>query len=243
MSSNESHLMNRRSFLQVSAAAAACAVLHVPRAAAAENASVSLVSVGYWGGVPSLARRLNLSTRDSLVPAESILTGDPAFFARGARFAIRGFWRGESLRNERAGFSLDVLYEVEDQSVPFKAWSYRHRGGNLSFQSSNASFVAPISTTRPLEFVVSREESRQTLAFSVNSAEGALKLRPGFYFFALRERDSSPAIDWSRIALRKGLGPGLSDQEREGLLVVRDVLGDEPVPFSYLMLRVGVVEG
>jgi hypothetical protein len=198
----------------------------------------SVVSIGFWQGVPTLARRYSRASAAFLSAAESIPTGDPAFFRTAARVSVRGMWRPERLHTQPSSHSLDVLYDQGGEKVPFMAWSHRV-SQHAPVASNRLSFNVPVDALGTVDLVVASGSRRQQIRFTVNSQPDAINLRPGYYFIAFRE-DGDPAIDWSRIMIRDGALPK-ADLSGSGVLATSDILAvSDEVPFSYLVLRVDV---
>lgn len=242
MSKVKEALPSRRDFIVLSSGALVLATLGSSGELHAASAqSLPAASVGFWAGIPKAARRFRSTSIPYLVPAESILSGDPSFFSAGARAFVRGIWRPEAVRSRVAAFALDVLYDANGQKVPFYAWSYAVRSsGSPAIRSSNLAFNVPVDPLGTLDLVLSAPDGARTIRFSVNSASGTLKLRPGYYFVALPEGQSQGAVDWTRVRVREGAVPYRLDADGPGVLSVAGLAGEESVPFSYLVLWVAV---
>ena len=242
MSKVEVFLPNRRDFIRISSGALVVASLGSSRELLAAEQNLPAASVGFWAGVPKESRRFELSGLPYLVPAESILNGDPSFFRGGARAHVRGVWRPEAVRDRAASFAMDVLYDADGQKVPFYAWSFANRSDRSpAFRSSNIAFNVPVDALGTLDLVLSAPDGPRSIRFSVNSGAGTLKLRPGYYFVALPEGPTEQAIDWTRVRVREGALPYLMDQNGQGVLSTAGFAGrEEAVPFSYLVLWVAV---
>jgi hypothetical protein len=242
MSNVEQSLPSRRDFIRLSSGAIVVATLgNTSRLGAAPAQSIPAASVGFWAGIPKAARRFRSSALPYLVPAESILSGDPSFFSAGARAYVRGIWRPESVRNHAGSFALDVLYDAGAEKVPFYAWSYARRSaGAPAVDSSNLAFNVPVGALGTLDLVLSSPVGPRMIRFSVNSADDSVKLRPGYYFIALPDGLNPPAIDWTRVRIREDVVPYRVDADGPGVLSMTGVLGEESVPFSYLVLWVEV---
>lgn len=242
MSKQVESATDRREFIKLSAGALLTATF-VPGVDVRANpvaGSGSVVSIGFWQGVPSLARRYRHSSAAFLSAAESIPTGDPAFFRTAARVSVRGMWRPERLRSQPAAHALDVLYDQAGEKVPFMAWSHRV-SQHTPVASNRLSFNVPVDALGTVDLVVASGARRQQIRFTVNSQPESINLRPGYYFIAFRE-EGDPAIDWSRIMIRDGALPK-ADPRGPGVLATSDILAaSDEVPFSYLVLRVDVAE-
>jgi hypothetical protein len=232
---------SRRDFIKLGSGALVLASLGSAEVYAATPEPVGRASVGFWPGVPRTVRRFRPSALPYLVSAESVLTGDPSFFSAGARAHVRGVWRPEAVRERAASFALDVFYEADGQRIPFHAWSFVQRPGHaFAFRSSKLAFSVPVDALRPLDLVLTAPDGQRTIQFSVNSAAGSLKLRPGYYFVALPE-ERNETIDWTRVRIREGAVPDEVDPDGPGVLTMAGLSGqDESVPFSYLILWVEI---
>jgi hypothetical protein len=243
MSKVEQSLPSRRDFIRLSSGALVIATLgNAGDLHAASAQSIPAASVGFWPGIPKAARRFRSSALPYLVPAESILAGDPAFFSAGARAFVRGVWRTEAARDRAAAFALDVMYDADGGKVPFHAWSFAARSvDSPAFGSSRLAFNVPVDAQGTLDLVLSAPEGPRTIKFSVNSAPDSLKLRPGYYFFALPEGPNQQDIDWTRVRIRDGAVPHQIEPHGPGVLSMGSFAGqEESVPFSYLVLSVEV---
>ena len=241
MSKVEESLTNRRDFIKVSSGALVIATLGTADLRAASPENIPLASVGFWPGVPKAARRFKSPAAPYLVPAASILAGDPAFFSAGARAFVRGLWRPQSTRNQAAAFALDVMYDVEGQKVPFHAWSFASRSlDSNAFRSNNLAFNVPIDALGTLDLVLSTPEGAKSIRFSVNSAPDTLKLRAGYYFVALPEGQQGQAIDWTRIRIREDAVPYEFESDGAGVLTTGGFGEETAVSFSYLVVFVAV---
>ena len=197
------------------------------------------VSIGFWQGVPKIARRYRSASAAYLSSAAAVPTGDPAFLRTAAMVSVRGLWRPEELRASPASYALDVMYDQPAGKVPFMAWSYQ-ASARAAIESKQVTFDTPVDALGTLDLVIARGAERHQVRFAVNSTAGALNLRPGFYFIAFRE-PGDPEIDWSRIRIREGSLPNIVDPAGPGILATSDILmDDDSVPFSYLVLRVEV---
>lgn len=234
--------LDRRHFIRLGSAAtffmalSGKAIARPLRARVTEE--IAVASVGYWGGAPRAVSRFRSSSAPYLVPAQSLLTGDPRFFRAGARVGVWGFWRVEEARTRPASFELDVLYDSEEGKIPFHAWSFRRDASQRGTRGQRVTFNAPVDAMGTLDFIVRHDASEQLLPFTVNSAD-AVPLRPGYYFIAFAEGNEPLAIDWTRVRLREGARPGAFDESGESLLVTEGAFGDPaPVPFNYLVVYV-----
>src|SRR5687768_7778886 len=98
MSKVQDSLPNRRDFIKLSSGALVIATVGTAGDLRANPAQrVPAGSVGFWAGIPKEARRFRSPAASYLVPASSILAGDPGFFSAGARAFVRGLWRPEAV--------------------------------------------------------------------------------------------------------------------------------------------------
>lgn len=241
MSKAEQPAASRRDFIKLSSGVILAATVGgTDRLYAATTGAPPVVSVGYWAGVPKVARRFRSASQAYLAPASSLLTGDPGFFATGARIAVRGLWRPEHLRTSAASLTIDAMFDVDGTKVPFFAWSYAANASvTRESRSSNVTFDVPVDALGTLDLVVHRSGERQAIRFSVNSAADTLMLRPGFYFLALETGEQ--VVDWSRVKIRDGVIPYQLDPKGAGVLSTAMFADDEqPVSFSYLVLWIDV---
>ena len=235
MSKSETSLPSRRDFIKVGSGALVVATLgNIGELHAAPAKNAPAASVGFWAGQPQGEHRLQLSSLDYLVPAASILSGDPSFFRGGARAKVGDVWRPETARRQAANFALDVLYDVNGEKVPYYAWSFSNRSAKSpAVRSSNVAFNVPVESTGTLDLVLTAPGGPRTIRFSVNSGRDTLKLRPGYYFVALPEGGNEPAIDWTRVRVREGTASHRFDSQGAGILTMA---GSDSVAFSYLVL-------
>ena len=234
--------LDRRRFIHLGSAATFFLAITGKAAARPLRAQVTeeiaVASVGYWAAAPRAMSRFRSSSAPYLVPAQSLLSGDPRFFRAGARVGVWGFWRVEEARTRPASFELDVLYDSEEGKIPFHAWSFRRDASQRGSRGQRVTFNAPVDALGTLDFIVRHGASEQLLPFTVNTAD-AVPLRPGYYFIAFAEGDAPLAIDWTRVRLREGARPGAFDESGESLLVTEGSFGElVPVAFNYLVVYV-----
>lgn len=212
---------NRREFVVGGATAVAALAASTPSLFAAEQkARQALISVGYLTPSPSFTRRA-LRAPMSFQSAEGVLTGDPAFFSRGARIRVSGVHADRD-----HALSIDVLYSVPElgKKVPYFAWT---SGGN------GVAFNAPVEVMTTLDMQVERRVGtggsavieRGVLSFTALSARDSYKLNPGTYALAFRNAGEAEP-DWRSIRMDKGT-------------LLTESLGQlSPVKFNYLLLNV-----
>lgn len=234
--------LDRRKFIRLGSAATfflavgSKAMARPLRAAITQE--IPVASVGFWSGASRSVSRFRSASAPYLVPAQSLLSGDPRFFRAGARIGVWGFWRVEEARPRPASFELDVLYDSEEGKIPFHAWSFRRDASQRGTRGQRLTFDAPVDAMGTLDFVVRRDAAEQLLPFTVNSAD-AVPLRPGYYFIAFGEGEEPLSIDWTRVRLREGARPGAFDEAGESLLVTEGAFGEPvAVPFNYLVVYV-----
>lgn len=231
--------VTRRTFVIVGSTALAGLAVVSP-AHAASPQEVGFVSVGYWDNTRLLRSRIARPPRH-FVPAESVLSGDPAFFASGARFRVHDYRRRASSDARAESISVEALYSADgvEEKLPFYAWStYIRPGYNL--ESSPTSFVIAVDVGSPLQLALERRvpsdgtTERVTIPLGVNFGEPGLKLNAGTYAIALL-RNGEPEPDWRAIRLE-----GASTNEKKiPLSLVKDSTGEVvPVNFDYLLVSV-----
>lgn len=241
MSKVNEFLPSRREFIQIGSGALVVAALGtVGKTQAADVQEVPAASLGFWAPPPRIARRFRTASETNLVAADSLLAGDPTFLSADPRIFVKGIWRPEAVRSRAVTFALDVLYDAQGSKVPFYAWSFASRSSDSpSLESSHLAFNIPVEASGTMDMVLSTPDGPRSIKFSINSGERALKLRPGYYFVALPETKSEPAIDWTRVKIREGATPNTVDPRGPGILSTTGFGSDESsVPFSYLVLWV-----
>lgn len=171
--------VDRRTFIAVgSAAVAGLAATRLN----AQSAPAQIVSVGYRP-FQSRTRAIGSAKGSVLVDAASVMSTEPSFIRTGARISIRGNAR-------RSAVAVDVYHGADfvDGKVVFHAWAS---------ESNALSFNVPVELQRMLDIAVTVNKARELFAFTVANAEGALKLNPGTYVFAVGER----APSWSSLRM------------------------------------------
>lgn len=213
--------INRREFVVGGTTAVAAFAAYTPSLFAAEpQLRDPLISVGYLSGLPSFTRRA-LRRPASFQLADTVLTGDPAFFRHGARVRVHSIHV-----DPRHSLSLDVLYSVPElgKKVPYFAWT---SGGN------SVAFNVPVEVQGTVDLEIERRIGtgatavieRGMISFSALSARDSFKLNPGTYALALRNPgDAEP--DWRSIRIG------------ETGLVSENLGQTSPVDFHYMLVTI-----
>lgn len=214
--------INRREFVVGGTTAAVALATSSSTLFAGEPVEVrdAMVSVGYSSGLGFTRRAARRHV--FFQTANSVLTGDPAFFGTGARFRIHEF----RMKPEH-DVSLQVLFTAPElnRKIPFLAWK---TGGNA------LSFNIPVEVMGTVDFELERRSpsgegailERAALAFTALTNREAYKLNPGTYALALRSPGQTEP-DWRAIRLGKDKG------------LVYERMGQETlVDFDYLLLTV-----
>lgn len=175
--------MDRRTFIAVGTAAIAGLTT---TGLSAQPGPTRIVSVGFRPYV-SRTRAVGNARGTGLFDATSVTFSEPSFMRTGARFSIRGMQRGSSTP---LSFVLDVHHPADDVEgkVVFHAWA---------IGSNRLSFNVPVELERTVDIAVTIGKARHVFPFTVGSVEGALKLNPGKYIFAVGDRTPS----WSALRM------------------------------------------
>ena len=225
MSKNKKYI-DRREFIVTGSLVAAAmslpsAVMAAPKAASA----VLGLSVGFLGETAG----------GRFVAANSLLTGDPTLFSRGAGFSFRGMQRfpGDAMRA-----TVDVIYHTDAGDLPFFAFTHSEGKKGVVNNSAPSSFVVPVPTTGSIDLSVkaaraASAEAQATVSFAVNTsgATSSLKLNRGAYIYAFSDR----AVDWSSVRLANGAEP--STYLSGSPLLLRMPSGQD-VTFDYVVMTV-----
>jgi len=240
--------MRRRDFLLTTGTAIAGVAVLGDRALFASSSAqdVDFVSAGYWNATLTRGRDGSLlaAFRNSEVESAADLpAGDPGFISTSAIVSTVGLWRPESRRNTPVSLNVDLVYPIERTSkVRVHAWHFSGRQ-----RSSASSLTLPLSLEQPMEIIVERSpgatkgaslpsvRDSSRLEFSMGHAEG-LKLRPGVYFLAVKERDTDSFPVWRDVRVAVADGEAALSLNGDGLL--RNRYSGRPVDFSYLVLTV-----
>jgi hypothetical protein len=173
--------IDRRTFIAVGSAAIA-GLAATPLVAQFPPAAV--VSVGYRP-FHSGRRAVRAATWSELVEASSLMSTEPSLMRTGARVSIRG-------KASRSAVTLDILHgaDVVNGKVVFYAWTS---------ESNGLSFNVPVEMEQTLDVAVTVNKTRELFAFTIANADGALKLNPGMYVFAIGEGTPS----WSSLRMER----------------------------------------
>jgi len=195
-----------------------------------------LLSIGYAPKAPDEGSSVRL------VSADSILTPDPLFIARGARVTVLGSGRAPSRRNAPGSLYLDVMFPDKSGSTPegrrFRFWSLSGRDDHDAV-SGNVSFRIPVVATTGIPFTArygrpdlstpanatsapAIGEDNASFTLSLGNVAGP-KLQTGVYVVALREPGESGGGVWDRLRISNS----------GGNVVVSDA------NFTYVILEVG----
>ena len=213
--------INRREFLVTGSLVAAGMSLPSVASAAPKTASVLPLSVGFLG-----------ERNSSFQAAESVLSGDPTLFSRGARFSFRGMQR---FAGERMQATIDVIYRTDVGDLPFFAFTHAEHKKSSS-DSSPSNFLVPVPTTGSIDLLVkatraSSPEAQATVSLAVNSSSNSLKLNRGAYIFGFSDR----AIDWAAVRLAEGAVPSTY---LSGVALLKRVPSGQDVTFDYVVMTV-----
>ncbi|MBV9493875.1 MAG: hypothetical protein JOZ54_06490, partial [Acidobacteria bacterium] len=184
---------------------------------------------------------------------------DPRFLTTGARMQIEGFWRAAHHAHRPLSLGLTVRYPGSDSQQPVIAWSYS-ANQHCVLANGRGSFKLPVDSGDAIELAFERralqsgkpEKSRRALAADLvatndsavdaaslgmsPAADKSFHLRPGTYFFAVRETSADLTPNWDGIRV-DAAAPS------SGMLYL-DVFGERrPVPFGYVAITVTPVEG
>ena len=170
----------------------------------------------------------------ALTAAAHLRSGDPAL-AGGVRMKVHGVVRSDASRAQDVSMGLDAMYRVDgrSESVPFVAWSYAQMASRTT-DSAASPFVVPVGARKPLSLSLFTSDAQQsgklqaTIALSLGSERRANKLRAGTYFLAMCPKGMT-APDWSSIRV-------VPSEGKLPLLRQATVLGNEPVPFDYIVI-------
>jgi hypothetical protein len=221
MSQHKKNQINRREFLVTGSLVAAGMSLPSIASAAPKTAAALPLSVGFLGE--------NSSTLQS---AESVLSGDPTLFSRGARFSFRGMQRFAS---DRMQVAIDVIFRTDVGDLPFYAFTHGEEKKSAS-DSSPSSFLVPVPTNASIDLLVkatraSSAEAQATVSFAVNTVRNALKLNRGAYIFGFSDR----AIDWPAVRLAEDAVPS---SFVSGSSLLRRSPSGQDVTFDYIVMTV-----
>ena len=250
------YLMQRREFLLIgSAAVVGLAATDVPaqvmRGVVGEG-SLPLLSIGYW---PGSLRVSETAPARPVVPANLLRHAD-ASLADGARMRIEGFRRAPRHEGRPISLGVTVRYSGHGSDVPpVHAFSYAATRSSV-LANGGAAFALPVDAGEAIELAFDRrplrtsasDKSRRAIAADVfTAADGAsdsaslgmkpgekgFHLRPGTYFFAVRESRADVAPNWSSVRV------DATASLTSGNMLYVDVLGERrPVPFGYVAVTV-----
>ena len=170
MTDKKTTVLHRRQFLQGAACVVGAATLGLAVRPALSgtpkwlqgNEPETPLSIGYWDG-----------TR--FISAHHLTSGDSALCQTGALVRIHGISNGQKPLAVNAHYRVQV--GDQDQTVPFHAWTASEHG------SAGISFRMPVDREQGL--LLSVLHGRETFCkLSVDSANGAPKLRTGTYILA-----------------------------------------------------------
>ncbi|HEX6179034.1 MAG TPA: hypothetical protein VF057_11795 [Thermoanaerobaculia bacterium] len=190
--------INRRSFITTGSAVIAGLTVRPLLAQAA--AAPPVISVGYWPRLRRMRAVSNPARIVGLYDAAAIPTTDPSFVRTGVRLAIDGIRRRGT---DPLTVTADILHHADlvDEKVVFHAWSYKSTLRGTEITSSPVAFTAPMDIDRTLDLVIAvrtaAAETVRTIAFTVGSHDGAVRLNAGSYIIAFSDR----SVDWSSLRL------------------------------------------
>lgn len=227
------------------------------------GSGLPILSIGYWPGAlrpRPLAEGEPAVPARRIIPAASLRHADPRFLTAGARMRVEGFWRAAHHAARPLSLGLTVRYPGQGaEAQPVTAWSYAATKSCVLANGASA-FNLPVDSGDAIELAFERrrtirgaekEKSRRDLAAGLfasdelatdaasigmsPAAEKAFHLRPGTYFFAVRETSADLAPNWGNISV-DAAAPA------SGMLYL-DVFGERrPVPFGYVAITVTPVE-
>jgi hypothetical protein len=256
--------MPRRDFLLMgSAAVVGLAATGLPaqviRGVVGGN-GLPILSIGYWPGElrPKTTEGEPAVPARRIIPASSLRHADPRFITAGASMRVEGFWRAAHHAARPLSLGLTVRYPGQGaEAQPVTAWAYSATKSCVLANSATA-FRLPVDSGDAIELAFERrravrggEKSRRDLADDLlasnetatdaaslamsPAADKSFHLRPGTYFFAVRETSADLAPAWSNISVD-------ASAPSSGMLYL-DVLGERrPVPFGYVAITVTPVE-
>ncbi len=176
-------------------------------ASGAVAATGPLLSVGYTP-IPTES-----SPSPRLVPANTLLSGDPAFISRSASVSISAFSRAARRRGLPGGVAVDAIFPAfsytPEKYPRFQAWNFVGREAGDS-SSAPLRFTITVPASQGVQFVVRRigqnagDETPVVLALDSNS--DSIKLQRGVYVFAFRETPADEMLSWGtyRVSEKNG---------------------------------------
>lgn len=218
MSQQKKHKINRREFLVTGSLVAAGMSLSSIATAAPKTAAVLPLSVGFLG-----------ETGHSFQAADSVLSGDPTLFSRGARFSFRGMQR---FGGDKMQVTIDVIYRTDVGDLPFFAFTHGEQKKTHA-NSSPSSFMVPVPSNSSIDLLVkatraSSPEAQATVSLAVNSIRNTIRLNRGTYVFGFSDR----TIDWSSVRMAEDAVPSSS------AALLRRVPSGQDVTFDYIVMTV-----
>lgn len=167
-----------------------------------------LLSVGF----APLPDERNPSPR--LVPANTLLFGDPAFISRSASVSVSAFNRATRYRGQPGGIAVDAVFPAlsytPEKYPRFQAWNFAGREAGDS-SSAPLRFTIPVPATQGVQFIVRRTSDGAAgdatpLLLGLDSNSDSIKLQRGVYVLAFRETPADEMLSWStyRVTEKNG---------------------------------------
>ena len=183
------------------------ALFAATRARTVGRGSGALLSVGF----ASLPDERNPAPR--LVPADTLLSGDPTFISRFASVTVSGYSRATRQRGASGGLIVDAIFPAlsytPEKFPRFQAWTMSGRETGDAF-GAPLHFTIPVTSTQGLQFAVRRmgaEAGDETpVVLALDSSPDSMKLQRGVYVFAFRETPQDEMLSWSsyRVSEKNG---------------------------------------
>lgn len=266
--SKSSHL-DRREFIALSSAVLAGVAMSANAEQLLPASLSPLLSIGYFPGLPKDFKAYGQARQLDCVSAQSLPTGDPSLIRSGAKVRVEAFRRGAGSSPGTFALALTVRFRLSresDATTPFVAWTYRN-DGRLSTESAPSSFYVPVeaddgmqfgllrssvlprrrrSVTNPVSassvpvdaLIRSASDAESRFGLTLDSDASAPKLVPGTYFIALRTDSEQKDVQWSSVRI----ADVAKGQTLDTYLYERNVLGDRPVSFDYIVLTIAPAE-
>jgi len=220
----------------------------IARVAGTEQAAMPILSVGYWDG---LSRGEGAETPTTHIVNAQASGVDSRFRRAYAQVTTYGYWRAPQNRAIPVSVSLIAFYpEIDPQTkkkIPFAAWnvvvSDKRVDGSL-----RSTFKIPVDDQSRVELAIDRHVVLPATSYGLDQTRAliddrqtvvdlgeAVSLRRGFYFVALRDRDSQDVPDWSAMRVTELRSTDRVAPNGDGVLVGAD---GNPVNFDYIVLLI-----
>ena len=220
----------------------------VVRVFGTEQGAMPILSVGYWDG---LVRGEGAETPTPHIVNAQAAGIDSPFRRAAALVTTYGYWRAPANRSIPVSLSLIAFYPEIDpatkKKTPFIAWnvvvSAKRVDGSL-----RSRFIIPVDNDSHIELAIDKHPLRSAMSAGLDETRAliddrstildlgsAVTLRRGFYFIALREKDTEELPDWSRIHVTELRSTDRVRPDSDGILVGPD---GNAVRFDYLVLLI-----